>query len=434
MHLICIGYYDKFSRFFIGIEKALKKNGLQISILILSIHISGFLYGWLRFKKSINIPIKAWRLANKRKERYLEIIGQGDFYKSINFTELIKYHLKINQPHYKESLQIQALSYIDLYFEIFKKSKPDAILIIGDSRLAVESAIAVAKKLNIQILYLEKGPFNTTILDKQGVNANASIKSYLKTISLKNKLNSNIDWIYQKTDNYLRSPLYRLSDVLFDILFHNSSFYPPDLVNIDVNRLKKKHQHIKNNKRILHHGKKRYLLIFQIPNDVNSILHSPYFENHFELLKSVHQNLPENTQLIVREHPLYKGLYGENIYSYVNEQNILLDRHNSIKDALQNADVVIVNNSTTGIEALANFKTLLVLGDTYYAHPDVCLIYNGENLKEFLEKSLRFKVDNQSCIKLLNLIKEQFLIEGSITEKKLRAAESIAKILKKELI
>lgn len=433
MQLICIGYYDKFSRLFIGIEKALKKDGLETSILIVSIYLSGFLFGWLRFKKSLIAPFAAWRLAKKQKQKYFKIIEEGDYYRSINFKELIKYHLKINNLDFQESLQIQALSYIDLYFDLFIKNKPNAILVIGDSRLAIESAIAVAKKLNIKILYLEKGPFNTTIIDKQGVNANASIKNYLKTNSLTNQLNRNIDWIHQKSKDYLRSPLYRLIDMIFDVLFKNSSFYPPDLANTDVNRLKIRHKDLNNGRLNIQNNKLKYLLIFQIPNDVNFILHSPYFENHFELLKSVYINLPDNAELIVREHPLYKGLYGDDLYSYLNEQGILLESNNNLNDAFRNADVIIVNNSTSGLEAIANFKTLVVLGDAYYAHPDVCLVYNGKNLKQLFEKSINFRVNHQYCKSLLNLIKEQLLVDGSITDKELKCADSIAKMLKEEI-
>lgn len=433
MQLICIGYYDKFSRLFIGIEKALKKDGLETSILIISIYLSGFLFGWLRFRKSLNAPFASWQLAKKEKEKYLKIIKEGDDYRFINFNELIKYHLKINNLDLKESLQIQALSYIDLYFDLFLKKKPDAIIVIGDSRLAIESAIVVAKKLNIKILYLEKGPFNTTIVDKQGVNANASIKSYLKTNRLTAKLNTNIDWIQQKSKNYLRSPLYRLIDIIFDVFFKHSSYYPPDLVNADVNRLKIRHKYLNNGRLNIQNNKLKYLLIFQIPNDVNFILHSPYFENHLELLKSVYINLPENAQLIVREHPLYKGLYGDDLYNYINKHGIMLESNNNLDEAFRNADVVIVNNSTTGLEAIANFKTLVVLGDAFYAHTDVCLVYNGENLKQLFEKSINFKVNHQYCKSLLNLIKEQLLVDGSITDKELKCANTIAKMLKQEI-
>ena len=44
MNILCIGYYDKFSRFFLEIKKELKKKDENLKFTILSIHFSGFIY------------------------------------------------------------------------------------------------------------------------------------------------------------------------------------------------------------------------------------------------------------------------------------------------------------------------------------------------------------------------------------------------------
>lgn len=433
MHIICIGYFDKFSRFFVGIEKALNSHGVKTTFQILSIHLSGFLYTWFRNKKGFWLPYKVWKQARNNKQYYLKISQTSTHYRSINFNELILFHLKINKPTLEQALQIQALSYIDLFFDLFETQQPQAILVIGDSRLSIQTAIAVAEQLGISILYIEKGPFNTTILDAKGVNANASVKQQLEHQSIDDSAETDVSWIKNKQDNYWRLPLYRIADFTYDLLFSQQTFYPPDLLNTDVKRLSNKRTLAptpSNSKKAQH----TLLLIFQIPNDVNSILHSPYIDNHLDLLQSVHSNLPQNANLVIREHPLYQGLYNSRVYEYLNEHNIEVDNKKPLTIALQEASVVIVNNSTVGLEAISQFKKMVVLGDAFYAHPDICLTYDGKDLKELLQNALNFEVNTTKNKAFLNLIKNHMLVEGSITDTNLMAAKTIAQHLKSNLL
>ena len=68
MNILCVGYFDKFSRFFLAIERHLKKDYPYVKLNILSIHISAFLYTILRFKFSSLITFKSWFYALKNKK------------------------------------------------------------------------------------------------------------------------------------------------------------------------------------------------------------------------------------------------------------------------------------------------------------------------------------------------------------------------------
>ena len=126
-----------------------------------------------------------------------------------------------------------------------------------------------------------------------------------------------------------------------------------------------------------------FLLALQDDSDVNMIYHSPYFKNSLELLKGVYNNLPKNTQLIVREHPKQKGRYHKDVYHFINENPIILDNKTPLSQLIDNVNVVVVNNSTVGIEALLKHKVLVVLGNTYYAFDEICLkLKNDDGLKD----------------------------------------------------
>lgn len=426
MNVICVGYFDKFSRFFIGVEKALQKEGFTTNFQYLSIHFSGFLFTWLRGKKGFWLPVRAWRHAQQQKSKYLKIVQSKSSYHGIDFNELIKFHQRLVPSINAKDLQIQALSYIDLYRNLFQNHEPNYILVVGDSRLSVEVCVAVAKKFNIKVYYLEQGPFNTTIFDNKGVNANLNFRSHFEQLELKSKEAISLKWIHNSNNKYKRSPFYRLFDFFIETLKGKQASFPPDLIQTDVTNLRNKLTKQKK-PRIKFEGKKVFLLIFQVPIDVNMIYHSPHFSSHLEILKSVHKNLPKDCMLVVREHPVYMGLYESEIYNYINKNAIIIDNHRPLNEALKQADVVIVNNSTVGIEAISHYKKLVVLGNSFYDCDKICLKYNGANLKVLLEKAVNLEIDINKCQQFMHAFKESSLIDGAITDKDLKSATGVAK-------
>ncbi|MCV5934553.1 hypothetical protein OFO87_31015, partial [Escherichia coli] len=84
-------------------------------------------------------------------------------------------------------------------------------------------------------------------------------------------------------------------------------------------------------------------------------------------------------------HPLYKQLYESELYAYINEHsNIYFDYSVRLADAMNVADVVVVNNSTVGLESIEIGKPVVVLGNAYYDQFPLCYKFNGENLMQLL--------------------------------------------------
>jgi len=431
MNILCIGYYDKHSRFFLGIKKQLQKETYNLNFKINSIHLSGFLYTFLRFQYSIWLPMKVWLRAIKNKKKYITIIDSSDIYKNICYKTLIKFHDNLNAKISKKNLLIQTLSYIDFFEEYLNENEIDLILLIGDSRLCIEVCIALCKKSKIKIYFIEQGPFNTTIFNDTGVNANIQINPNLNAIpshetdvTIKKLLNSS------KNKKYNRFFVYRGLDFLIMKIINNCYLFPPDLKFTDVlPSFFKNSKNISPTKR--DRNNKIYLLVLQVPMDVNMIYHSPNFKNHYEIVKSIHENLPINAQLLIREHPIFRGKYEKELYEYLNDHNLAIDKNKNINASLKLADVVIVNNSTVGLQAITFQKPVVVLGNAYYDNSKICLKYNSNNnLKYILNISHSFKPEKNIIFSFLNEFFFKYSVAGNIDDQNLIAAKTISDIIK----
>ncbi|WP_411893743.1 hypothetical protein [Winogradskyella sp. A2] len=420
MKIICISTLDKFSRFYLDINQELKSK-TNSSLKIISIHFSGFLYTLLRLKYSCFISFSVWIKVNFKKKYYQSIIKDGNTYQGINYNEFIQFHLGLNKNISKTDLQYQSLAYIDFFNNFFESQKPDFLISISDSRMCVEIAVALARQKGVKVFYIEQGPFNTTFFDDQGVNANLSIRknsSVENTIPSKSNDNS-------KPVKYSRSPFYRGFDILFMKLFEKSKLYPPDLKHTDINTYKKK---ISRHKSLIDIYKLDYVLFaLQIPLDVNMIYHSPIYNSHLEIIKDLSENLPTSLKLVVREHPLYIGKYDEEVYSYIEDHNIIIDNFSSLDDALENATIVVVNNSTVGIEAIFKYKPVVVLGNAFYDNDKVCTKINyKEEVGELLQIALTKTPNKLEIDRFKNSLYNSVMLKGGITDKNLVSSKTIA--------
>lgn len=428
MNIICIGYYDKFSRFFLDISEHLKTNrDSHVKLNIYSLHFSGFFYNLIRFRFSSWLPVKAWFLSQQKKRHYNRIIRNSEVYKDISYNRYIIFHKAINKNISTIHLQRQALAYIDIFDDLFDKQQPDYLISIGDSRLCIEVATAVAKHKNIKIYYIEQGPNNTTFFDDKGINANLSIRTEsvyrIKSVQdLKVDVNLN-----SSTKKYNRSPIYRGLDIIFMKIFEKTNIYPPDLKYTDLNSYR--HKRSSSKIKLLNNSNKKpfILLILQVPIDVNMIYHSPLFKSHTEIIINVYSSLPKNTLLVVREHPLFINKYESTMYDFIKENNITIDNTTPLNKAIELAQIIIVNNSTVGIEAILIYKTVVVLGNAFYDNENICLkLKNKANLANVLANSLNHTPDKQQIDNFRHLLYNTVLLKGAITDKDLKSSKHIA--------
>lgn len=429
MTILCIGYEDKVSRLFWQIKRELSSTHPKIKFKIYSIFLSGYLFSFFRLISCSWVSITAWIQTLVKSKFYKKLLESESNYKGVDYKSLIHYHTLLDSNISEKKLLKQALSYIDIFSKQIQKQPPEFALCWGDSRLAVEVFIAVCKVHKIKLYFLELGPYNTTFFDEYGVNANASVLKQYEKQQTKSFIKKGVNR-RKKIGTYLRNPILRTLDYICELIFDGLGVYPPDMLRI-AKLAKFRPQ--KNNRNTTVQTENKvpvFLLAMQDPNDVNMVFHSPHFNSPFEILQTVHKNLPDNAALIVREHPAYRNCNSDLFYNYIETNSIRLDSESSLASQIQTADVIVVNNSTAGIEVLSSYKPLVVLGNAYYKSDAICLgLSQKDKIKELLTRALEYEVNHNKIDCFLEFLFNTYLISGSSDENPCIAAKSIAKIL-----
>jgi len=432
MRILVVGFYDDFARFFLNLKKELKRNNKDICFDYYSIYFSGVLYFISRFHKVtfISFIAKVKAVLNCKKYRNL-LKKDSEKYKNISLTEVIEYHRKLNNSSIQH-LKFQAMAYIDIIDQEFLLNRPELVILSGDSRMVIEIMNLKCKEYKIETYYFEQGPFNTSIIDKEGVNANASIRD--KWPSSNSSAIEKEKAVYAFFDRkpgrkYKRNPVYRGSDYLLQVLLKILGFLPPD---IEMEKKKYIKSPVYKSLDFQVNFKTTYLLILQVPYDVNMVFHSPFYNDHTSIVKDIYKNLPNNSSIVVREHPLYRGMYGDELYKFLLDKQIVVDC-GRLDESLSSAEVVIVNNSTVGIEAIAKYIPLVVLGDSYYDSSKLCLkLLEKDDLGNLLEKALSYKPDRLDVLNFLDYLLNKYLIDGHFRNNQLVSTEQIVRMVMKK--
>ena len=216
-------------------------------------------------------------------------------------------------------------------------------------------------------------------------------------------------------------------DYIAQLILSKISFFPIDLKNGKIKVVNKDLYSLvldkKNNLKILDENEKlNILLVLQVPFDVNLVYHSPLFKNHYEIVKNVHEAMPSNCNLIIREHPLYRSRYEQELYYIIkNEPNIFIDVESKLDEMILKSSIVIVNNSTVGIESIAKFKNTVVLGNSYYDKEEICFkLKNKEDLKLTILEAFSSQLNKNNIIDYLYKLCFDFLIEGHYKDSDLK--------------
>ena len=359
---IAVVFYADDARFFINISEHFK-----LDLTVLCIYPSAYVYCQCRRVKSIFIS----DTSGKRKKPF-----NSDFLD--HYKEFVFYEKQLGLFHQTE----KTLKYLANIYEkinsVLKKENYELAFLSGDTRFIIKIFEFLAKKQSLRILYFEQGPFGTTILDEKGVNANCSFRENW------NSTNSQMEQeiIISKAEKCKYIRYFRIFDFIF-LPIKRQRFQLLDNTSSIQLKIKKSHKITRSFTDLVKNGKKYALLILQVPVDANFIYHSPYFQSHIEIVNKVQESLPKDLNLVIREHPLYKNQYEEELYQYCLENSISFNNE-KLQMVFKNVEVVIVNNSTVGIEALEQGLPLVCLGNSYYDILSDVYKYKGNNLKELL--------------------------------------------------
>lgn len=448
MKILTTTYFKDFARYFSYLENSLIRENNSIEFFNISIYPCADYY-WLKNNKhSILLP----KIVSGMVIDNIDEVLKENIYKNINLDKIINFNYK-SQMMYgfdnKYKLKIQAIKYIEYFDNLFSSTSFDLFISSGDSRMLIEISVLIAKRYGVKVFYFEQGPFGTTMMDEKGVNCNISFMDR-KDLSVeidKNRLSGFInDYKNNKKEKYWKYEKKTLLDKFYDLkTFY--WMYPYRIFNysipIDVqigstlleNLIPILKRKLKKNKKTLISEKmpnNAITFIMQVPVDAQLIDNSPLYKDFYTMLVDIHKSLPKEHNLVIREHPNYLGKYDKKIYKYIsNYDNIQILNNVSLNDTLENSKLIILNNSTVGIEALTYHKTILTLGKAYYNRKNVTYnLDSRKNLSELIQHALLHPIDKKDINIFLYHFIFNYLVFGHFQDNKLNNSNIlISKIL-----
>lgn len=413
MNIAVMSFYESNSRYYHFLENEINSKNTNSNMTQLCLYPSAAKYCKKHNLNYIYIP----KEVRKRKGNC-----------NIDINKFIDYHINI-MPEYKEEIKTVATQYYAFFEEYFKENNIDLLICIGEDRLFSSIPAYIFKKFNKAVLFFEPGPFGTMIFDSKGVNCNMEIATIDKSWLFETEVDEKkLCEFFENTpkikfyDGDISAYLRKISDIILSV--------PPKLIKRKLpielqtgegffesiiylrNRL------IKTKKNTIYHDYGKYIFLpLQVPTDVQMIKHSPIYSNFYEMIKDVYNSIPEDYKLVLREHPMNTGRYNKKIYEFINEnENVFLDNSTNIDKLIKESEIVVVNNSTVGVEALKFGKTVLTLGKTYY--PQVVYTLNKkQDLKDMICIAINNKIPRDKINKYLYVLYTEYLIKDHYKNK-----------------
>ncbi|UNC93561.1 capsular polysaccharide export protein, LipB/KpsS family [Candidatus Contubernalis alkaliaceticus] len=432
MKIGTISYYGSFARYFHYLKKNVSRIYPEACFYNISIYPTAHIYWNSKKEHSVFLTSEVSKIKAEN------LNGISNTYKGINLNDVMSYHLKVldiekGSKEYAK-LKDRTIRHIDYFDNLFATERFDILICSGDTRMFIEVAILLAHRYDVKVYFFEQGPYRTTIIDEQGVNVNSSFRT--QNLVKKTDVERVSNFINREKNAQFNPALKFYFYKLFDVLLLSPplrSFFPLELIaernyaNFlwrNIRRFIKKNSSLGSTKEM---PSKSILLILQVPYDAQMIYNSPHFSNFFQMVRVVNENIPSGYSLVVREHPLFKGSYEDDMYRYIAKHDIPIINDKPLSEMILQSDLVIVNNSTVGLEALSFYKPLVILGDSYYdSHGVGYKVNSPEEIKVKIKEALVNKVPQEQIdIFLYNLLFE-YLYEGHFQDEVLKDGHKIA--------
>lgn len=303
-----------------------------------------------------------------------------------------------------EELNYMARFYVGLRNFVIEKGV-SLVLLHNESRWYHGVGVALCMELGIPYLVTEQGlirPY-TTVIDPQGCNANSRIdfngsKVYdnkLKGYRNKFTPNSSHDSFKSMFFFFIFLSVFSLERVNRSrsiLRYMHNSYSLRKYAKRVLNKVGKRH------KRVAQTCEGAILLLLQLENDSQFLLHSPFKTNQevIDLVSSIAKE--HNCNLAIKLHPL-------------DDQKYILDDHvflvdGKIIDLANSADAVFTINSSASIDVLKTKTPLVLMGESIYCREGVADKLNAD-------KVISSNVDEQARQSFLSYLHDEYLVHGA---------------------
>jgi capsular polysaccharide export protein len=411
--IVTLVYYHSMARFFCGIEDAWKQFEPDAEFLHLAVFPSAWAYLKMHRRQTVALSWRSYLTGNDT-----AMNGSGQ-----EIEAMIRFHASDPNigPTQTTALRHQAQKMLRACNSVVTTFDADIAIISGDTRLPAESLIRALKGRKTVSWYFEQGPYRTTVLDRQGVNANCSFRRELARIEasgppLQPRANS-ARWT---------NKLYTLLDRFAFAQARVTGLMPPDLRPYTLRKCPQaRYARLCSTALLQSDPRKVVLVAMQVPEDANNIYHNPLGLDDFDLLKLVLDNVEPSWTVVVREHPLYRRKYSPPFYTLIETSgNVILSRA-SLQQDLDRSRTTVTVNSLTGLDAFAQGHRVILLGESFYDHlPGIDTLRSGASLRTLLLQDHPPSADKPAS--LLGPLIDKYFFKGHFTDVDLSFTRTIA--------
>lgn len=259
------------------------------------------------------------------------------------------------------------------FIDLFQAEQPDKVVVWNGKKLPNQTVVCAAESLNIPVMFFENGLVpNTTCLDPKGVNYLSSLPKS-PSFYLERELTGVALATIEQAKNHKK----RLADNPIESLPEEYIFVP-----------------------------------FQVPNDTQVVVHSPWIktmEQLFdEVMKAVDALPYSNLKVVFKEHPNWPKKF-----THLHNAHAQAVFANNVKatELIKNAKATITINSTVGLETLQLGGKLITLGNACYALPGMVLAANSaDQLVEQLSAVMEWQPNVQLIERFLDYVNGVYAI------------------------
>ncbi len=396
--------------FFIHLARELERYGQQVYFLPLWPSHAEILRN-----NGLGGRILDWRTTALRRVRISD-----RFMEEALRTDTVYCKLKgARRKTFRRNAVIFARSYLPALSELARKNDISGILLWNGYPFIHRLAVKVARNLDLPTFYMENGFFpNTVQLDHAGINASNSLRQ--RTLEewdrLASELNSNdpdvrefLSTLHSPPRDESDLPACRSSESGWELrevaamATHPQTFFnipgrSPARNSFSDWRISRRAVS-ESNAPDLPLPKRYVFLPFQVHDDTQIVVHSPWIKDMQQLVREVCaavKRVDNTLDLVCKEHPMDVGRVD---YSELGRlPGVSVRATGNLQEMLRNAATVITVNSTVGVEALVEEKPVITLGRAVYS---VSGLADHAWDRESLANSLRRSLEERPNLELL---------------------------------
>ncbi|RKT10540.1 capsular polysaccharide export protein [Paraburkholderia sp. RAU2J] len=411
--ILTLVYYHSMARFFCAIEDAWKQLEPDAQFL----HLAVFPGAWAYFKiHGRQVVPLSWRAHAS--------LAPGAALSDDELESLIRFHASDPNiaPAQQKKLQRQGHKMLGLCELLVTQFDPDVAIVSGDTRLPAESLMHALKGTRAVTWYFEQGPYRTTVLDRQGVNANCSFRRELARLEA-----SGTPFKPPVTDAMRWSnKAYTLLDRFALAQGAITGLVPPDLIPYRLRQCSRTRYASLSSKEFVEADARKVVLVaMQVPEDANNIYHNPLRLDDVGLLQFVLASADPSWTIVVREHPLYRRKYSHAFYDLIAASGNVILSAASLSQDLERSRTTVTVNSMTGLDAFAKEHRVIVLGESFYDHiPGILTARSKAELRELLIGE--YVTPGAKRAQLIGPLIDGYFFKGHFTDIDLTFTRSIA--------